>query len=272
MFIVGNLASVAGIAYEIAELDVCFDEKLGDDDFTDDKTPEENADGAYANLWFLFIVGLWVDVFSAVSLSAVYRTPLDIKSAHKIPPGDVRNPQMVAIVNFLAPFSWSVVYLCGGYASQDFGDNLACGGGAGGSGLAEYLRWSGVLMVIFGWGMLLLAAFMVKAACSCCCCCCCCCEPRTPHGVHPTQVVRTPPRVFGITWSPGTMNKRVLSKSKFFDLGWHLQGAVVSYRIGALGLIEAVLVGLFGGLGAALAELGSLAPREVQEIVGPVAL
>lgn len=91
MFLAGNLISVAGIVFELVELDdVCFDASLRDDDFSeDDDTLQEN--NTYAWMMTLLIFGLCLDVSSAIFLSAMYHSPLDIKSAHKIPPGDTRN-------------------------------------------------------------------------------------------------------------------------------------------------------------------------------------
>lgn len=262
LFLVGNLVTVAGVVYEIAELDVCFDEKthVAEDD---DDTPEENAENALNYTMIMFVVGLWVDVFSAVSLSAVYRYPLDIKSAHLIPPGDVRNARMKAIVDFLVPFSWGTVYFLGGLVSMMHGENSACGGGAGGSGLADYLFTSGSFMMLFGLFLLVMSAFVAKAAC---------CPARTPPpGVGPKDGA---PReeCACTTWTRNSLGKYLLSAGWALDLGWQVHGAILSYRVGAVSLTTAVLVGLFGGLGELLAALGSMAPQEVQELAGPVAM
>eukprot|EP00903_Cladosiphon_okamuranus_P012840 g11998.t1 len=139
MFMVGNLITVASVVYELAELDVCFDEKISMTEDDDDNTPQENAEATHRSTLIMLVVGLFVDVFSAVLLSAIYRSPLDIKSAHLIPAGDVRNARVTAIVEFLAPFSWGTVYFWGGFVSASHAENRTCGGGAGGAGLDKYL-------------------------------------------------------------------------------------------------------------------------------------
>lgn len=254
--------SIVGIIYEIVELDVCFEEKLTD---SDDDTAEENATTTRDWMLILLVVGLWVDVFSVIALSTIYRSPLDIKSAHKIPLGDTRNLKMTAIVNFLAPFSWGTLYLLGGLVSAQFAEHIPCGGGVGvggggieGSALEKYAFYSGFFMMMFGLGMLILSGKFAPEACSC---------SSTPIGV---QRITTTPRCCCTTWTQDQMHKKILKRSWILDLGWQVQGAVLSYRVGALSLTEAILVGAGFGLGGVLAALGSYAPEEVQELVGPV--
>lgn len=262
LFSAGNLITVAGIVYEIAGLNVCFDEKVALTDDDDDNTPRENAHNAYTWTMIMFVVGLWVDLFSAVSLSAIYRYPLDIKSAHLIPPGDTRHLRMRAVVDFLAPFSWGTVYFWGGPVSTKHAENSTCGGGGGGGpGLAQYLFTSGALIMILGLLLLGISAFMAKAAC---------CPCSGPRGAYPAG--RPPPQeCFCIRWVRNGLNKRVLSTGWALDLGWQVHGAILSYRIGSFSLTEVVLVGLFGALGELLALLGSMVPK-VQEVVGPLAM
>jgi len=256
MFVAGNLISIAVVVSEVASLEVCFDENLDDDD----DTPEENADRAYSYMMFLLVLGLWIDVFSAVTLSAIYRSPLDIKSAHKVPPGDMRHCGGTCMINFLGPFSWFLVYLFGGLISVHFGQNLPCGGGQGGSGFEDYLVISGGLMLFTSFAMLLMSAIMLLAAC---------CSSSTyeanRRSTHP------PPRGC-CARIRDSLHKRVLSKSPMFDLGWQLQGVLLSYRVGAFSLSTAVLVAASGVLGEVLAAFGSLAPEAVQELAGPMAL
>lgn len=186
MFLVGNLIFIAGIVFEIEKFDVCFDENLGDDD----DTPEENAELLDEWMMSLLIFGLWIDVFSAILLSVVYQSPLDIKSVHKIPPGDMRNLKMTAIVNFLAPFSWGVLYFWGGLMSNAYGDNSSCGDGVESSALGEYLSISGGLMLIFSVGMLWLSVRKATAAC--------CCSSPTSLSVQSTK--NSCLRVGSLTW------------------------------------------------------------------------
>lgn len=118
MFLVGNLISVAVVVSEIVEINVCFDEKLNDDD---EYTTEENTFNVFAWTIVSLVLGLLVDASSAFILSTIYRSPLDIKSAHKIPPGDMRGCVGTAMVKCVAPFSWGLVYLCGSFASISYG-------------------------------------------------------------------------------------------------------------------------------------------------------
>ena len=137
-------------------------------------------------------------------------------------------------------------------------EHCSCGGGVEGSVFDKYLGRSAWLMLFFGFSMLGLSVCMAKVAC---------CSASTPHGV-----VRAPPQFCCISWTRDRLHKRVLANSWAFDLGWQLQGVVLSYRIGAISLSSAILVGVFGTLGEVLAALGSLTPTEVQEIVGLIAV
>lgn len=256
MFLAGNLISVAMVVYEIASLDVCFDENIGDDD----DTPEENAESVQTWTVIVLVYGLWVDLFSAIALSVIYQSPLDIKSAHKIPPTDTRNLKMTAIINFLVPFTWGLVYFGGGFLSLMYGDHSTCEGRIGGTALEDYLEVSGVLMCIFAFCMLGLSVPFARPAC--------CCSSNTPPGVH--SMVAAPPRCCCTTWTQDMLHTRVFAKSAFFDLGWLLQGTILSYRAGSFSAITAVLVGSSGVLGEVLAALGSVAPTAVQELMVPV--
>ncbi|CAM9172220.1 unnamed protein product, partial [Scytosiphon promiscuus] len=259
MFVLGNVISFAVVASEIAELGVCFEENLGDDD----DLPEDNAAFAYGWMLFTLVLGLWVDVFSAVTLSVIYGSPLDIKSVHKIPAGDMRHCGGTIMVNFLAPFSWCLIYLSGGLVSVYYGQNAPCGGGHGGSTLESYLYTSAGIMFLFSFGMLILSGVMLLLACMSC--------PQR------TAAQNAAPSVPGQTRRPGCCTRirekiytKVLSKSPIFDLGWQLQGVILSYRAGAFDLPTAVLVGCAGVFGEVLAAFGSLAPVAVEELLGPV--
>ncbi|CAM9405396.1 unnamed protein product [Ectocarpus fasciculatus] len=250
MFLVGNLISVAVVVSEIAEVNVCFDEKLSDDD--DEYTTEENAENLFGWTIVSLILGLLVDVSSALILSANYRSPLDIKSAHMIPPGDMRSCVGTAMVKCVAPFSWGLVYLSGSLASIAYGDNSPCGGGVEGSVIQDYLMFSGGVMGI-------MAFFMIGLAFSMCLTCC-----STPEANPPG----VPPQ--GCCYNSDSWNTRVLLKGPLLDLGWQLQGTVVSYRAGAISLNAAILLAASGVVGEVLAAFGSFAPEEVQELVAPV--
>ncbi|CAM9310393.1 unnamed protein product [Ectocarpus sp. 12 AP-2014] len=129
MFLVGNLISVAVVVSEIAEFNVCFDEKLSDDD---EYTAEEDADYVFAYTMLSLIFGLLVDASSALILSTIYLSPLDIKSAHEIPPGDMRSCAGTAMVKCVAPFFWGLVYLSGSLASISYGETRRVAAGSKG--------------------------------------------------------------------------------------------------------------------------------------------
>ncbi len=254
MFVAGNLISIAVVVSEIVELNVCFDENLDDDD----DTPEENAESTYSRMMVLLVLGLWIDVFSAITLSVIYRSPLDIKSAHKIPPGDMRHCGATCMINFLGPFSWFLVYLFGGLISASFGKHSPCGGGQGGSGMEQYLVISGGLMLLTSFAMLLISVIMLLAAC---------CSTST----HEAQRRGTYPPPRGCCARlRDRLHRAVLSKGPIFDIGWQLQGVLLSYRVGSFSLSTAFLVAASGVVGEVLCAFGSLAPEAVQDLLGPI--
>ncbi|CBN79533.1 expressed unknown protein [Ectocarpus siliculosus] len=258
MFVLGNLISLAVVASEIGELNVCFEENLDEDD---DDTPEENASRAYGGLMFTLVLGLLVDFISAVLLSLVYRSPLDIKSTHKIPPGDMRHCGGTCLVHFVAPFSWGLVYWAGGYVSIMYGDNAPCGGGTGGDGLESYLTISGALMAVFGTGMLALSFVTLMFAC---------CSSSSSSS---SSSSRPPAARRGCcSKARDAVHKRFMSKSPIFDLAWQVQSVLLSYRAGAVSLASAFLLVSSGVVGEVLAAFGSLAPEEIQELVGPISV
>lgn len=87
MFVAGNLIIiVAAVVYELAELVLRRENRA--DRGRRRQHPAGERRGDVRLDADCVIVGLLVDdVFSAVSLSAIYRSPLDIKSAHLIRPG-----------------------------------------------------------------------------------------------------------------------------------------------------------------------------------------
>lgn len=253
MFVLGNLISASVVISELAELNVCFAEYVGnvdDDDLTSGEIEDrKNYEASVTNgvMMFTLIFGLWVDVFSALTLSLIYRSPLDIKSVHKIPYDDVRNCGGMVIVFFLAPFSWAVIYLFGGVASIYFATNSSCGG-QGGAGAEAYLAVSGIIMTFGGLFMLALSALILFFSCG---------SPLRRTDGCCASVRRR-------------ISKTLLSKGPYFDFFWQMQGLVWTYRTGGLGLIEFISIGTSGVLGEVLAACGSLAPDIVQELAGPL--
>ena len=215
VFAVEKLASITCIAVEIATLGVCFDDYVsgvGEPSLESTEVAElmdYEANQTYDIVRFVLIFGLVVEVVSAVVLSRIYRSPLDIKSVHKIPPDDLRSCGGNMMVFFLAPFSWAVIYLIGGIASVMYGIHASCGGN-GGEGLDVYLAVSGFLMELVGFGLLVTSlvtlcfSFGSPSRCTDGCC------ATARRGV----------------------SKRILSKGAVFELFWILQGVVWSYRTG----------------------------------------
>lgn len=217
----------------------------GDDD--DDTDVDAHAETTYHWILFSLIFGLWADVTSAVILSVIYRSPLDIKSVHKIPADDDRNCGGTFIVLFLAPFSWALICFSVGYASIQFADNSSCGGN-GGSGLRGYLMYSGVFLAILSALLLVLSSIIICFSCGTPMRCVAGCCNSVRHRIH----------------------SMILSKAPYLDLWWQLQGVIWSYRTGSFSLGVAILTGMTGVFGEVLALLGSCAPESVQELVGPI--
>lgn len=254
MFIFGNIISFAVVVFEISTLSVCFEENLRDDD----DPPEERADSAYSFLLIALVLGLLIDTSSAMVLSKIYESPLDIKSVHKIPPEDMRQCGGTVMIYFLAPLFWGLVYVVGGIASHYYGQNAPCGGGNGGESLRTYLVVSGVLMAIFVVGMLGFSVVMLLLAGSFCL--------RHIAARYPGCSVPGCARLDGCcTIIRGTLYEKILAKSAIYDLVWQLQGVILSYRAGAFGVAAAVSAGIAGVFGEYLAAVGSLAPIAVEQ-------
>ena len=238
-FFVEKMASANCIAFEIYSLDVCFDQRVidfYDDDSLGSTEVEElidyEASRTYNIVRFTLVFGLVVEIISAVVLSRAYRTPLDVKSVRKIPVTDLRTCGGNMMIFFLAPFSWAVIYLFGGFASISYGIHASCDGN-GGLGLDVYLSVSGVLMVLFGVVLLLASvltlcvSFGSPSRCTDGCC----------HAIR-RQVSDT-----------------ILSKGALFEIFWILQGVVWSYRTGDP--TQTILVVMVVSLGLAVFCSGS---------------
>ena len=241
MFLIGNAISTAVVIYEMTQLAVCFDGFVGelDGELLDsaDIADQVAFDASLTRDIVMFALGysLLAEVVSVIALSVTYRSPLDMKSVHKVPPNDVRNCCASMNVFFLAPFSWALIYLLGGTASIYYSLNSSCEG-QGGSYLELYLQVSGVIMVFGGVLFLGVSVFSVWLACEPC---------RAAEGCYRT--------------AREAMNKRILKKGLFIDTFWILQGVVWSYRTGAFAQDVSVLLGVFSVLGEGLAAFGSVA-------------
>lgn len=92
--------------------------------------------------------GLWVDLMSAVALSLVYRAPLLSTSSpsKKLTLADRWHCGGTFIINFLALFSWALVYVLGGVASTYYGKNSLRNDGVDDDDLLGYLVVSGAVI------------------------------------------------------------------------------------------------------------------------------
>lgn len=255
MFVVGNLLSTATVIADIATLGVCFDEPTtsADDDGTgsaQEKQIELEKQMLtfvmYRLMMFILIFGLVVDVVAALALSIIYESPLGIKSVHNIPFDDNRHCVGSFIMFFVAPFSWTVIYTCGGLASILYIPFSSCEG-QGGVGLLVYLGISGSLMGLVGLGILVVTVLTLPFSCG---------SPTTFTDGCCTSCRRM-------------VHKRILSKGPYIGQFWQLQGLVWSYRVSGLGLPAVVAFGLSGIAGGVLSFLASVAPDAVEALTAP---
>lgn len=233
IFVAGNLLSAAVLITEMSSLRVCSDGSVSvDDDFH-----EDIAILAHDVSMLALVFAFWVEALCAVALSSVYRTPLDIKSAYKVPSDDARNCGALVIVNFLAPFSWSLIYLLAGEASVYHWINPTCSG-RDGSGLEDYLLFSGAFMKYGGWVWLLCSLLMFFLSWG------------SAMGDTEGCCAVTRRRV----------HSRLLTPGPFLHVFWQIQGALWSYHVGGLGAGLTVLVCLAAVLGDVLSACASSAP------------
>ena len=252
MFVVGNLLSAAIVIFEISKLSICFDGYVDDDDWRDESDIKEaidsNATFTYVLTMFTLVFGFWVELLSTFALSIIYHSPLDIKSVHKVPPDDLRHCGASIIVNFLAPFSWAVIYIFGGLASVNHATNTSCGGQKG-SGLELYLLVSGSFMLFGGLGMLAVSAVILV----------CSCGSPTRRTDRCCAVARQ------------KIHSSILTKGPYLHVFWIVQGAVWSFRAGGFGLASLIFLGMGGIFAEVLSACGSIAPEiVVQTLVGGV--
>ena len=253
LFVGGNLISAAVIVSEISQVKGCFDEPREEmSDATDGRagnTAESEigtGESIRVMVIALLVFGLVTELISAVVLSSQYRSPLDIKSMRKVPPDTIRSCGGASVVvNFLAPFSWGVIYTCGSYVTIQVDTFASCGGHEG-SGLVMYLVVSGLFIFLVGLSLLALAVFMLIFSCGSPARCTdnCCAAVRRAY------------------------SRRILSIAALLDVFWQVQGSVWLYRTGGVdGSVFVVLVVLCI-VGGVLAALGSGAPDSTQELPG----
>lgn len=254
MFFVGILLSAGAVGLEIGQLDVCFDEQFGHVDF-DIPTEyfkwvehQEYSTAFTKNIVIAALAfGLAVEVLSGIVLSRVYRSPLDIKSVHKIPPGDLRSMLGNTFLFFLAPFSWAIIYILGGVASIFFAGSPPCNGHEEWV-LEQYLNISGVAMVAIGILFFVISVLIIPFSCGS--------PARCTDGC--CAMVRR--------W----IHQYILPLGLLFEIIWQVQGVVWSYRTGVFGFQLAIVVGAGSVLGELLAFWFSFPPDILPLVVGSV--
>lgn len=217
-FIAGHAFSLFTLAYEIATFGVCFE---------DDEDNEKTAKEVGTRMQQAWLFGVMGDLLSVIVLSTVYGSPVDANSAHKIPPEDTnRSCCSTCTIRFVAPVAWGLASAYVGFASFQFGDHPACDTN-GGDWLDAYLKASGGLLVLFGFGFLVIFVGLLLPILAYCC---------------------KPAR---------TCTSKVLATFPFIDLFWQIQSVIWTYRSGSIGLAEACTLGFLTGSGHYLAEIGS---------------
>ena len=246
------MISAAVVISEISKLDVCFDEDLEDsnpdaDSETQAEAVEKSASSVYALMVMTLIFGLWVDVFSAFALSAIYKMPLDIKSVHKVPPNDMRHCGGSVMVHFLAPLSWAIIYTFGGGVGLIYWSHSPCEG-VEGNGFRVYLAVSGFIMFLVGLVMLALSVLILPFSCG-----------------SPTERTDRCCSAFR-----RKMHKYVSSKGRLLEIAWKVQGAIWAFRGGRHRLAGTLVAAAGIVVGDVMATCDSLTPDIVQALVGPL--
>ena len=250
LFVGGQIISAAVVVSEISLTVAFFYNFFKEADNATIRVDSECYDGAstlYFAMMFTLVFGLFTEVASAVGLSFIYRSPLDIKSAHKIPHDDAQSVVASMVVNVLAPLSWGVIHMCGGIVGFILTTPSSCLGHEK-SGLETYLYFSSLYMVFVGFKMLGVSVFMVFFSCGSPAKCTdsCCVAVKTLY------------------------SHRILSIAAFLDLFWQLQCAVWLHRMGAVGLAYLLILLMCGVAGGVFAVFGSQAPDVVDELPGPL--
>lgn len=254
MFVVGNMLSAGAVCFEIYELvDVCFDEKFGQVDFhirIESFEWEEHQEYPTASTKYIVITalafGLAVEVLSGIVLSRVYKSPLDIKSVHRIPPNDLRGMLANTFRFILPPFSWAVIYILGGIASIFFAESPPCDGHEEWV-LERYLNISGIAMMVIGIVLFVISVLIIPFSCG---------SPARCADRGCAKARR--------------IVQYILRLGLLFEIVWQVQGVVWSYRTGAFGFQLAISVGACSVVGELLAFWSSFPPDLLPLVVGAV--
>ena len=257
LFVVGNLISAAVVVSEISQAKFIFDEYLRESVNNvvegGDRSARENecdhADLLRFLVMFTLVFGLLTELFFAVGLSLIYRSPLDIKSSRKVP-RDAQPCGSLLMVNVFAPFSWGIIYASGGIVGLRLDAVSSCVIGSGEPALKMYLYYSSLYMLFVGLKMLGISIFMFFFSCG-----------------SPAKSTEHCCAAVGVFYG-----HRILSIAAFLDLFWQLQGSVWLYRVGGVDLAAFIVLCSCGVVGGILASFGSREPDVVEEVVGPLPL
>lgn len=225
LFLLGNLLTIGSVIYELKSLNLCFVEgetyrnSFG---FAEAGHARDVERFVVAALW----LGVVYEMLSALVLSTIYKSPLDAKSAHKVPPNDNRGHCARLFLRFLTPCTWGVLLILVGLASYRFATFRSCDTN-GGAWLTDYLFVSGMGMVMFGSIFLIFFMAIFLPIFACCCSC-----------------VRT-------------LCNKLLKTFPYIELFWQLQNVIFGYRSGAFNVYVAVALGIVEVIGAVFSERGS---------------
>ena len=229
VFLIGNMLTIGSVIYELVSLDLCFVQG----ETNRNSVGIEETSGNTGDVEGYLVVALWMgavyEALSAVVLSAIYCSPIDAKSAHKVPPEDTRGHCARLFLRFLTPCTWGVISLLLGLASLRFADFKTCDTN-GGEWLTDYLLVSGYAMSIFG--TIVLGIFMAIFLPIFACCCKC---------------VRT-------------FSNKLLKTFPVIDVVWQIQSVIFGYRSGSFSVYVAVALGVVEVIAACLTEYGSFFP------------
>lgn len=208
LFLFGNLVTIGSVIYELESLNLCFVEgetyrnSFGSEQVGHSRDVENFVVGA---LW----LGVVYEMLSALVLSTIYSSPLDAKSAHKVPPNDNRGHCARLFLRFLTPCIWGVLLILIGYASIRFATFRSCDTN-GGTWLIDYLLVSGNGMLLLGFIFLIFFMAIFLPIFACCC-----------------ECVRN-------------LSNKLLKTFPYIELFWQLQNVVFGYRSGAFNVYVAV--------------------------------
>lgn len=249
MFLIGNFVSLATVLFEISELAACVAEgQVGsqpENDEAEDKIPT-------ASLMLLVLLwGTVLDVLSAIIMSCAFCAPLSIKSAHVLV-SQGRHTCVLVVMGFLSCVSWTVLFFAWAFISAGSVDDVPCSDGeVGGARLESYLTVSGFLMIVVGCFALFCLVVLTGASMLIACLTLICCNFLDAED-----------------WMDACGTTGFLRLNVAFDWLWKVQGTILSYRKGSVGLGMAVFLGFSGTLGEVVGLIGSSAA--VAEFAEPV--